>query len=130
MQPVEQRIAELEAMVNELTERLARHEERTEPMSAEVMYQTAKDFIEKNPQAWETMKRTARSRALSNQRVSMKRIIEDARDQYGVQWQTQGFKFNNSVTACLARFLVKECPEVAPKIKMNRSKVDRFFNEV
>ena len=117
----------LEERIAELEERLARHEERTEPMSAEVMYNTAKEFIANNPAVWRSMCNIARSRARQGKRVSMKRIVEDTRDSYGVTWQTEEFKLSNSVTACLARFLVKECPEVEPHIRLGRSKVDRYF---
>ena len=120
-------VNELQARIAELEERLARHEERTEPMSAEVMYETAKSFIENNPQIWRSMVNVARSRARQGKRVSMKRIIEDTRDQYGVVWQTDDVKLNNSVTACLARFLIQECPEVREYMKLKRSKVDRYF---
>lgn len=123
-------IDELQARIAELEERLKRHEERTEPMSAEVMYSTAKAFIKENPQVWRSMVNIARSRARQNRRVSMKRIIEDTRDTYGTTWQTENFKLNNSVTACLARFLVKECPEVKSHMRLKRSKVDRFFKDV
>lgn len=121
------KVIELERKIAELEERLKRHEERTEPMSAEVMYSTAKEFIANNPQIWQSMVNIARSRARQNKRVSMKRIIEDMRDQYSTVWQTEDFKFSNSVTAALARFLIQECPEVKGHIKINRSKVDRFF---
>ena len=121
------KVIELERKIAELEERLARHEERTEPMSAEVMYNTAQAFIENNPQIWQSMVNIARSRARQNKRVSMKRIVEDTRDNYGVTWQTEDFKLSNSVTACLARFLIQECPEVKGHIKLGRSKVDRFF---
>ena len=121
------KVIELERRIAELEERLARHEERTEAMSAEVMYSTAKEFIADNPQVWQSMVNTARSRARQGKRVSMKRIVEDTRDNYGVTWQTENFKLSNSVTACLARFLIQECPEVKGHIKINRSKVDRFF---
>lgn len=121
------KVIELERRIAELEERLARHEERTEPMSAEVMYNTAQAFIENNPQIWQSMVNIARSRARQNKRVSMKRIVEDMRDQYSVVWQTEDFKFSNSVTACLARFLIQECPEVKGHIRLGRSKVDRFF---
>ena len=117
----------LEARIAELEERLKRHEERTEPMSAETMYETAKGFIANNPDIWRSMCYIARSRARQGKRVSMKRIIEDTRDSYGVTWQTDNFKLNNSVTAALSRFMVQECPEVKPYLRMNRSKVDRFF---
>ena len=60
----------------------------------------------------------------------MKRIIEDLRDMYGVTWQTEDFKLTNSVTSALARFLVRECPEVKDQICLKRSKVDRFFKDV
>lgn len=121
------KVIELERRIAELEERLARHEERTEPMSAEVMYNTAQAFIENNPQIWQSMVNIARSRAQQNKRVSMKRIIEDMRDQYSTVWQTEDFKFSNSVTAALARFLIQECPEVKGHIRLGRSKVDRFF---
>ena len=87
----------------------------------------AKEFIANNPQVWQSMVNTARSRARQGKRVSMKRIVEDTRDTYGVTWQTEDFKLSNSVTACLARFLIQECPEVKGHIKLGRSKVDRFF---
>lgn len=121
------KVIELERRIAELEERLARHEERTEPMSAEVMYNTAQAFIENNPQIWQSMVNIARSRARQNKRVSMKRIVEDMRDQYSTVWQTEDFKFSNSVTAALARFLIQECPEVKGHIRLGRSKVDRFF---
>ena len=121
------KVIELERRIAELEERLARHEERTEPMSAEVMYSTAEEFIDNTPQVWQSMVNTARSRARQGKRVSMKRIVEDTRDNYGVTWQTEDFKLSNSVTACLARFLIQECPEVKGHIKLGRSKVDRFF---
>jgi hypothetical protein len=120
-------VDELQARLNELEERLARHEERTEPMSAEVMYSTAKEWIDNNPAVWSAAKTMARSRAKFGKRVSMKRIIEDLRDEFGMAWQTEEFKLSNSVTSCLARFLVQECPEVKPYIQFKRSKVDRFF---
>ena len=123
-------VDELQARIDELEERLKRHEERTEPMSAEVMYSTAKAFIKENPQVWQSMVNIACSRARQNRRVSMKRIIEDTRDTYGTTWQTENFKLNNSVTACLARFLVKECPEVKSHMLLKRSKVDRYFKDV
>jgi uncharacterized coiled-coil protein SlyX len=65
------KVIELERRIAELEERLARHEERTEPMSAEVMYSTAKEFIANNPQVWQSMVNTARSRARQGKRVSM-----------------------------------------------------------
>ena len=123
------RLAELQAQIAELEERLARHEERTEPMSAEVMYSTAQRFIEQNPKVWADMCHVATQRARQGKRVSMKRIIEDKRDNGGYLWQTEAHKLSNSVTACLARFLVKEHPEVKPYIVIKRSKVDRFFKD-
>lgn len=120
---------EMQKRIDELEERLARHEERTEPMSAEKMYETAQAFIKNNPDVWRTICDRALSRARAGKRVSMKRIIEEVRDFNPVYWQTDEFKLSNSVTACLARFLVRDCPEVKPHIKMKRSKVDRFFKD-
>ena len=119
---------ELQARIDELEERLARHEERTEPMSAETMYETAKAWIEANPQIWELVKSKAMSRARRNQRVSMQRIVEELRDQYGLVWQTENFKIANGCVAPLARFLVAECPKVKDHIRLGRSKVDRYFS--
>ena len=121
---------QLQRRIEELEERLARHEERTEPMSADMMYATAEAWIKANPAIWESIKNIAESRARRNQRVSIKRIIEDTRDQYAVTWQTENFKLSNSVTACLARFLLRECPGVKGHIMLKRSKVDRFFKDV
>ena len=123
-------VEELQARIDELEERLKRHEERTEPMSAETMYETAKAWIEANPSIWRSVKYVAEARARQGKRVSMKRIIEDLRDSYGVTWQTEAFKLSNSVTSALARFLVRECPEVKGHIQLKRSKVDRFFKDV
>ena len=123
-------IDELQARIDELEERLKRHEERTEPMSAERMYEVAESWIKANPNIWRSVKDTACSRARQGKRVSMKRIIEDLRDMYGVTWQTEDFKLTNSVTSALARFLVRECPEVKDQICLKRSKVDRFFKDV
>jgi uncharacterized coiled-coil protein SlyX len=120
-------VEELQARIADLEERLARHEERTEPMSAEVMYNTAQEFITNNPDVWRSMVNVARSRARQGKRVSMKRIVEDTRDQYGAVWQTEDFKLSNSVTAALARFLVLECPEAKDHMNLKRSKVDRYF---
>lgn len=123
-------VEELQARIDELEERLKRHEERTEPMSAERMYEVAESWIKANPIIWRSVKDMARSRARQGRRVSMKRIIEDLRDMYGVTWQTEDFKLTNSVTSALARFLVRECPEVKDQICLKRSKVDRFFKDV
>ena len=120
-------VEELESRIAELEERLKRHEERTEPMSAEAMYETAKNFIEANPDVWAAICNMARRRAGDGKRVSMKRIIEDLRDTHGYLWQTEDFKLNNSVTACLARFLAKDVPEAKEHMKLHRSKVDRYF---
>lgn len=113
--------------IQDLEERLKRHEERTEPMSAEAMYETAKAWIEANPNVWRSVKNIAETRARQGKRVSMKRIIEDLRDTYGITWQTDAFKLTNSVTAALARFLVVECPSVKDNICLKRSKVDKYF---
>ena len=113
--------------IQDLEERLKRHEERTEPMSAEAMYETAKTWIDANPSVWRSVKNIAETRARQGKRVSMKRIIEDLRDTYGITWQTDAFKLTNSVTAALARFLVVECPSVKDHICLKRSKVDRYF---
>lgn len=120
-------IDELQARIDELEERLARHEERTEPMSAERMYEVAESWIKANPNVWRSVKEMACTRARQGKRVSMKRIIEELRDQSGVMWQTENHKLSNSVTSALARFLVKECPEVKGHICLKRSKVDRYF---
>ena len=54
-------------------------------------------------------------------------ILEDLRDEYAPAGEMR-WKFRNSLTAPLARFLLQEVPEVGPYMALGRSKVDRYFD--
>ena len=124
-------MTELEALkkrIEELEERLERHEDRTEGMSAEKTYTQAKAWIKQNPKAWAAIKWQAKTLAAKGKRVSIKRMLENLRyiDKH-LNDRNTDYSICNSYSACLARFLVAECPEVKPYISLKKSKVDRYF---
>lgn len=106
---------------------LARYESRMERMSPESMYVAGRRFIEHNRAVWDLIKSHAREAASEGRRFSMKREFEDMRDEYATD-RTGRWRFRNSLTPVLARFLLLEVPEVEPFIARGQSKVDKYFD--
>lgn len=120
-------VAELARRVGALERELARHESRTEHMTAERMYVAGRSFIECNPFVWGLIKSDARAAAVAGRRFSMKREFEDMRDEHATVGDAR-WRFRNSLAPVLVRFLLLEVPEVAPFVARGRSKVDKYFD--
>lgn len=119
--------ARLVEIVGVIAEELERHVERTEGMSAEKMFARARGFMRENPSVWGRIKDDARSAAREGRRFSMKKEIEDLRDEGRIKTLEGDYKFNSSVTAALTRFLLHEVPEAEPYVAIRPSKVDKYF---
>lgn len=120
-------LAALARRVGTLERELARHEARTEHMTAEVMYVAGRLFIEANPAVWSLIKSHARSAASKGRRFSMKREFEDMRGELATEGDGR-WSFRNSLAPVLVRFLLIEVPEVEPYVARGRSKVDKYFD--
>lgn len=108
---------------------LARHEERTEGMSAEEMYLRTQEFIDRNPLVWSALKTLARQAVREQSRFSIKKVVEDLRGSSLVQRGTgESFEFNSSLTSTLLRFLLKEVPKLKPLARTKSCKTDKYFN--
>ena len=127
VEALSQRVEALSRMVSALESELAMHRLRTEALSAEQMCLEARAWIGANPDIWGLVAGHARAAAHDRRRFSMKREFEDLRDEYAPAGEMR-WKFRNSLTAPLARFLLQEVPEVGPYMALGRSKVDRYFD--
>lgn len=125
-----QRVETLEGTIADLREKLARYEERKHYMTAEEMYIRARQWKGMNKRAWEFIKSDARRHVQENTRFSMQRAIENLRNQSGLVITSEEYRVCNAYAAVLARFLVREMPELRSHIVLNRSKVDKFFPDV
>lgn len=120
-------VRELERRVDALERELARHESRTEFMTAERMYVAGRRFIESNPAVWGLIKSHARAAAGEGRRFSMKREFENMRGELAPVGDAR-WRFRNSLAPVLVRFLLLEVPEVGPYVARGRSKVDKYFD--
>lgn len=118
---------ELVQRVEDLEERLQRHEDRTEGMSAQRMIDAAKEWVEQNPDAWDYIIARARTCVHDKKRFSIQKACEEIRDSHLVSnWEE--FKVNNSIAAPLTRMLIQRIPQLEDYVTVRKSKVDRFFS--
>lgn len=128
VQDVEKTLGEALDRITWLERELARHEERTEGLSAQETYNRAKLYIDMNPGVWQRIKADARVAAHIGRRFSIAREFEELRDQKWLELnENEQYRCNNSYRACLTRFLMQEVPEVIPFVKWRRSKIDKYF---
>ena len=92
-------------------------------MDAEKMTDCAELWVQSNPVAWGKMVKIAKKFARKKRHFSMKFLAEEARYYMRVHGIDQ-FKINNSLTAPLARKLIKDNPELSEFIETRKSKVD------
>ena len=123
---MQRQLDRLKAENRELRERIERHEQRTEGMSAETMRTKAREFIVNNPRAWKFALDYARFKAANQERFNMQSIMEELRYSDDVAaWEI--FKSNNSLAAPLGRELLEAVPEAIPYMPLRKSKVDKFY---
>lgn len=93
-------------------------------VTGEWMRFKAERWRDENPDAWAEMKRIATERAGAGKRVSIDMLAVEARYRMRLNGFSDGFRFNNTLRAPLARMLVEECPHLDAAIERRRSKVD------
>ena len=93
-------------------------------VTGEWMAFKARKWVEDNPGAWAEMKRLATERAGAGKRVSIDMLAVEARYRMRVNGTDEGFRFNNTLRAPLARMMVEECPHLDAAIERRRSKAD------
>lgn len=94
-------------------------------MDALEMEILAEQWVESNPIAWGKMVKIGKKFARKNRHFSMKLLAEEARYYMRVRG-IDAFKINNSLTAPLARKLIKDNPELSGFIEIRKSKVDEM----
>lgn len=128
---------DLQKQIDELTDKqkklereLDEHRVRTEGLSAQEMFKRAKAFKDNNPGIWDQIVADARIAAKYQRRFSVKKEIEELRE---TKWilldEHEDYRFNNSYTAPLTRFLIQEVPEVEPYVHIRTSKTDKYFED-
>lgn len=126
MEEIAKTLADALDRISQLERELARHEERTEGLSALETYNRSKAYIDNNPNVWERLKLDAAQAVLLNEHFSIADEFEQLRKS---KWldrnESEDYKCNNSYRACLIRFLKCEYPSL--KVTLRKSKVDKFF---
>lgn len=127
---IEELQAQVEALMKRLDdqeERIQRHEDRTEGMSAKRMVDAANEWVAQNPDAWDYIIARAKTCVHDKKRFSIQIVSEEIRDSHLVcDWKD--FKVNNSITAPLTRMLIERIPQLEDYVTIRKSKVDRFFS--
>lgn len=95
-----------------------------EGITGERMMKKAMEWRCSNWAAWSAMKRMADEFASQGRRFSIDQLAVEARYNMRTNGLSDGFKFNNTLRAPLARILISECPHVEPYIETRSSKVD------
>ena len=126
--------ARMDAMAAELAAlraELARHEERTEGLSAEQTQKRAVAWREAHPEAWRRIRADGARAAAECRRFSMKREVEQLRAERLIDpaGEPKGYLFNNSYTAPLTRMLLAEVPELKGYVRTRKSKVDKYYRK-
>lgn len=85
----------------------------------------AAEWVRSNPEAWRAMKMEARERAANARHFSIAELVEAVRYSPRHIERVDGFRFNNSYRAPLARMLVREVPECGPFIELRKSVCDK-----
>ncbi len=129
MSNIEKTLNEALDRITFLERELARHEERTEGLSAQETYNRSKAYIDNNPVVWERLKQDAASAVMCDEHFSIAEEFEKLRRMKWLQkHENEEYKCNNSYRACLTRFLKQEFPSL--RVTLRKSKVDRFFPEL
>lgn len=92
--------------------------------SPKQLLQLAKAWTENNPGAWEYIERRALEEMGANRRISISRLVEEAR---ALNWTPRdggAFKINNSYQAAFSRFLTEKYPRMGGYIERRRSRFD------
>ncbi|MDR0514653.1 MAG: hypothetical protein LBG81_05775 [Coriobacteriaceae bacterium] len=130
LRELEDAVREQSRIIGDLKAQLELHRSRTEALSAREMYKRAWLFVKRNPLIWSLICEQARQAAKCGRRFSLKRAIEDMRDDASLSpaLQEDGcYRFNNAYTAALSRMLMRQVPEVRGLLRTRPSKVDRLF---
>lgn len=125
--PADQVVAELARRVDELERELARHEQRTEAMTAEQTYLAAASFVRCNPDAYALVVEHAKEAVAAGERFSVKREFEDMRGKVPAVGSL-AYRYCNAITPAIARMVVVDVPEVDPYLRRGKSKVDKYFD--
>ncbi|MBQ9041472.1 MAG: hypothetical protein IJ111_01490 [Eggerthellaceae bacterium] len=130
---MERRLTAVERENAQLKRELARHEERTEGLSAQETYNRTKAYIDNNPKVWERICLDATHAVMLNERFSIAKEFEELRDSKWLEkHESEDYKCNNSYRACMTRFLVVQFPSLVTDglVSIRKSKIDKFFPEL
>ena len=96
----------------------------TRAYKAELHMAKAKEWIDRNPRAWNYITSQALKSAAIGRRFGMKALCEHVRWHMVVNEGDEEFKVCNTYTAYFARILIEEHPEVEPYIVTRRAAAD------
>lgn len=94
--------------------------------SAENIWDGAEKWIKRNPDAWSYIDSTATKMGSEGRRISISKLVEDARSMGHINGSDDGFSTNNNFRSAFARKLVSEHPELDPYIERRKSKLDEL----
>ncbi len=120
-------VAALRNEVRWMGRELERLSMREHGMTAEETMAKARAFIALNPGIWEDVRRAAVQAARCGRPFSMR---DELRKHAARAFGDGEHGVVNAITPALTRIMCTEVPELRHSVRLNRSKVDRFFPEL
>lgn len=92
-------------------------------ITGEKLKADAEEWRRRNPRLYRWMFDQARQAMYHDERTSINKLAEAARDHH-IEGYADGFKLNNNLRAPLARMMIAECPDLAKVFRCRSSKAD------